>query len=239
MNLFKNQKSTVFACFSPAVMIATVIIELALAAYTIVKHRQTLWGKLIIALLVFLATFQLAEYMVCEVGNELLWSRIGFVAITLLPPLAISLIYALAKQPMKKSFHIFPWVVGLYLVGAFAFSPASGIDPTCNGNYVIFHYNYEMIGRHVFPMYYGLTLLLGIWLADIFARNAKDEDTKKSLRLMIMGYLVFILPAALVIVAVPKALYAAPSILCGFAVFFALILVLGIAPHADKSLKKK
>src|SRR3712207_4044568 len=80
-------------CFSPLVMLATFIIELAMALFVLWRYRGLSLSRIVLAILVLLATFQLAEYFACS-GPESMsttWSRIGFVAITMLPALVLQL----------------------------------------------------------------------------------------------------------------------------------------------------
>ena len=64
-------------------MIATAVIELGLLLYTLVRYKLTLIVRLIMAILFFLAAFQIAEYNVCGgMGLQAqAWSRIGFMVI--------------------------------------------------------------------------------------------------------------------------------------------------------------
>ena len=78
-------------CFSPPVMIATFAIEIGLAVYALWRYKLNLISRLAVAILVCLAAFQLAEFNVCEGGwiDRELASRLGYVAITALPPLGL------------------------------------------------------------------------------------------------------------------------------------------------------
>src|SRR5689334_5080043 len=103
-----RQNSNSFYCFSPPAMLATFIIELALAAYTFWRYRSSQVRNLAIIILIFLAIFQLAEYNTCgRFGIPAAsWSRLGFVAITFLPVLAINLILTITK----KNHSQFQWL---------------------------------------------------------------------------------------------------------------------------------
>jgi len=72
-------------------MLATFIIEIILAIYTLVRYKMTTLVRLATAIISLLALFQLAEFNVCgrSSASALVWSRIGYVAITLVPPLAL------------------------------------------------------------------------------------------------------------------------------------------------------
>ena len=87
-------------CFSPPVMIATFIIEIVLAIIVFIRYRVTRFGKAAGFVLVLLAAFQLAEYRICTTTEiPLLWSRIGFVAITLLPLMGLYLVSLVSHKP--------------------------------------------------------------------------------------------------------------------------------------------
>ena len=85
--------------------------------------------------------------------------------------------------------------------------------------------------------YYGwlmAAMALGIrWLGEI--KLAKNKIGKPAaIRALIAGYLVFLLPTALANTVNPETRRGIPSIMCGFAVVFAVILVTFIAPRVAK-----
>lgn len=228
-----KQKSPTFYCFSPLVMIAAFTVELALLVYVLWRYKLNAITRLVVLLLLFLAGFQLAEFMVCE-GNPdraLMWSRIGFVAITMLPPLGVHLAYALAGAKKR------PWLIPSYLAAAgfvffFAFMGESLNGHACAGNYIIFHVA-EGAGILYGAYYYGL-LALGVWLALHFYAEQKNKRVRRALAGLVFGYLVFIVPTATVNLINPVTVEAIPSIMCGFAVLLALVLVLVIMPASGK-----
>ena len=80
-------------------MIATFVIEAVLLIYTLMRYRMSPLGRIVAATLACLAIFQFAEYHVC--GMDVMpasWSRVGFVAITLLPALGIHLVQEIAQR---------------------------------------------------------------------------------------------------------------------------------------------
>ena len=81
-------------------MIATFVIEIILAIMVFIRYRVTRFGKSAGLVLVLLATFQFAEYRICTTTEiPLLWSRIGFVAITLLPLMGLYLVSLVSHKP--------------------------------------------------------------------------------------------------------------------------------------------
>ena len=90
--MLKPTKQNVVYCFSPPVMIATCVIELSLAGYTWWRYKSRPVSRLVMITLVLLATFQLAEYLICGyMSDPALWAKIGYIAITLLPPVGLHL----------------------------------------------------------------------------------------------------------------------------------------------------
>lgn len=179
-----------------------------------------------------LALFQLSEYNVCEgVGfSALVWSRIGFVAITLLPPLGLHLVQIIAGRGRR-------WIVWLSYFAAvafmatFLFYPEAFINHVCAGNYVIFRLA-DGVGRAYHVYYYGF-LLIGMAMSLYFSFRAKVK-IRQALILQIVGYLSFLLPTITANTLDPKTVSGIPSIMCGFAIVYAIILAVGIAPLATE-----
>ena len=231
----KYNFSTTFACFSPLVMIMTFLLELVLLLYVVgkgVKHRV---GRLIVLMLAGLGLFQLAEYGICEefLFSGEVWSTIGFVSITALPPLGLDLINSAAgKKPnlMVYSGYILMGVwFGIFLSGE-AIS-----NFTCGGNYIIFHLRESVTGWY--GIYYYALLVLGVISAFIYSFGV-DKLVKNVLYSLIIGYAAFMIPTSLVSLTFKGTAQAAPSIMCGFAVTFAVILVFVTLPLYEKSTKK-
>lgn len=95
-----NKKSSRLYCFSPTVMLITFIFESFSAAFAIFKYKPSKLRTLIILLLMSLAGFQAAEFMVCgtEHFSGMDWARFGYLAITLLPPLGLHLAHEISSK---------------------------------------------------------------------------------------------------------------------------------------------
>jgi hypothetical protein len=227
----KRRQSTLY-CFSPPVMLATFCIEVGLAVWALRRYRHTVLVKLVVAILVCLAFFQLAEYNICEnvFGlRGITWARLGYVAITALPPLGI---HALTLIAGKKV----PWLLaGSY--GAmvvfmlyFLFSTSGLTASTCGGNYVIFTTNPTTTSWYTL-YYYGLEIvaLLTAWR---LGRTTSNHRKKQALYGLTAAYLVLIVPVVAVNIVNPELIHAVPSIMCGFAVFLAGIMALYVLPRS-------
>lgn len=229
----KSIKSTTFFCFSPPVMVATFIIEFSLAAYALYRYHLNEVGKLIVAALFALGTFQIAEYFVCGgagiTGN--MWSRIGYVAITTLPPLGLHMMLAINRSSSNKllmlSYGSMAAFMAYFLLSATAFTGYQ-----CTGNYVIFQIG--KVPAIMYGIYYYGWLLAALVLGVKFltTKPTQPKNARSMTKALMIGYGVFLIPTALAYSVNPDVRAGIPSVMCGFAVLFALILALYILPHA-------
>ena len=226
-------KPNTLYCFSPPVMIATFFIEVIGAAWTIWRYKLDEVTRLVAMILGLLATFQLAEYSICEGAfglNATSWARIGFVAITLLPPLGIHLTFRLARNSQKiaKVATTLGYMTAACFIVYFLLEPGFA-EGRCMGNYVIFAITHQvslMYGAY----YYGL-LIAAVAMSFHFANKVKNIHSKKALHGLAMGYLLFMVPTTAANLIAPETLAAIPSVMCGFAVILAVMLLGVVLPN--------
>jgi hypothetical protein len=227
-------KSDKMYCFSPPVMLATFIIEIACVAYVIFRYHMNAVSRLTVGILMGLAIFQLAEYNVCEGAwgiSSLDWARVGYVAITLLPPLGLHLATKLAGESR-------PGLVGAAYASAAVFSyiflfVGHGMQSQlCLGNYVIF--TIAPWATIPYAMYYYGWLMVGVGYMLKAARAMKEVSKQKALRGLMLGYLAFIVPTTAANVIDPNTISGIPSIMCGFAVILAITLTTVVLPNYFK-----
>jgi hypothetical protein len=231
-----ERKSTQFNCFSPPVMIATVLIEVGLALYTLWRFNMTIITRLALMTLLALATFQLAEYYVCTGSMAVPWSRVGFVAITALPPLGLHIMHVLAGEPNRRLVYGAYAMMAAYMA-FFLLSPGTFIGHQCTGNYVIFQFTPTVTGTYSAYYFGWLLVSMGLgfrWANELKAAGKKALRQLQTVQGLILCYLVFLVPSALSMAVKPDARQGIPSVLCGFAVLYALLLVLYIMPRAAK-----
>lgn len=212
------------------------MIEIALVIYVLARYKMTITTRLIAAILFCLALFQLAEYNVCgqAVGTDA-WSRAGFAAISLLPALGIHLLQVISGRGWAGLKWIAygsagTWVATLAFVGQ-AFNPH-----VCGGNYIIFHLTGQLGG--IFYVYYYFWLIATMLLAAYFARTAVKHN-QRALYLLILGYSVFFVPTIIINRLSPGTSAGIPSIMCGFALLYALILAFAILPRLKVPARKE
>lgn len=221
-------------CFSPPVMLATFAIEILLAVYVIWRYRFDERTKIIAALLVLLAVFQLAEYNVCEGSfgiSSISWSRLGFMAISFLPALGLHLAQSLAADK-KRSLSYGGYAMAVAFALFFGLTPVGITDSQCLGNYVIF--KQAPLSVVFYTIYYYGWMLVGTVYAVQAAKMAKNRVVVQSLWGLIIGYLALFIPVTLVNLFDPATMGGIPSIMCGFAVILAVTMGVYVAPRASK-----
>ena len=219
-------------------MLATLTTETALAIYTVWRYKMTTASRLITSVFVCLATFQLAEYFVCT-GYGLRaeeWSRLGFVMITILPALGLHLMHVLANKPRRR-LVVASYATMAGYVGAFMFYHAAFNGHQCTGNYVIFQIGAKLGG--LYYLYYFGWLAAGIglgihWANQLMEKRQNFARRLESVRGLIVGYLVFLIPVALANTIKPQTRRGIPSIMCGFAVILAFILAAYVLPRVGE-----
>ncbi len=226
----QRKYATTFFCFSPPVMIATCIIELSLLAYSMWRYKFTKQARLTAALLLFLAVFQLAEFQVCTGGNGLMqWSRAGFAAIAMMPALGIHFITLVRHQKANKPVVWFAYATAAVFVLYFALTADSIDGHVCLGNYVMFQISPRL--TWLFAVYYYGWVSLGMLLSTLYGLSVKNIRRRQAFYGFALGYAVFFIPTITANILDRATMRGIPSIMCGFAVLFALILTLYIMPR--------
>lgn len=219
-------------CFSPPVMLATFLIEIIGAIYVLWHYKLTPASRLIAAILLSLAAFQGAEYMLCggfgiQGGT---WSKLGYSAITLLPPLGIHLAHVIAGKQNKPLVYT-AYATAAAFVAYFAFYTPAITGHTCYANYAAFSGDGIPYADMVYAAYYYGWLILGTYLSFKFSREIKQRNLSHALLALAFGYCAFIIPTTAVNIIDPETLNAIPSIMCGFAVLLALVLIGKVSPE--------
>jgi hypothetical protein len=222
-------KPTTFFCFSPPVMLITFALEIVFAFYTIWRYKFTSITRVIVALLFLLAIFQGTEFLLCG-GFALsggVWSKIGYSAITLLPPLGIHLAYLLANKRHRLVVAI-AYLSSILFVTYFAFVTNAVSGHTCYANYVTF----DTADGSTLPysLYYYGWLLIGVFLTLRWTPRL-EPPRKAALYSLMVGYLALLVPTTTVTLLWSDAMGGIPSIMCGFAIILAGILTFRVAPE--------
>ncbi len=229
-SFLKNSRNrTTLACFSPPVILATFLIEAALSVHAVWKYRKSVFGRLAAVLLALLAVFQFAELSVCYGGSSNWAAKLAFVAISYLPIIGID--FALRISGRK-------WFMGAGYAIATAISLLIVVMPEavhieqCTGRFVGFNTGVPGLDT-VYELYYLSTLLMGVWIILEELRNKKSPH-RRILLWLLAGYAAFMVPAFGLYAAAIVTNRSFPSVLCGFAIFLALILSFRVLPLSKK-----
>lgn len=217
-------------------MLATFFIELLSALYVLLRYGTATVYRLSMLILVYLAVFQLAEWNVCEgllLGlSAITWSKIGYVAITLLPALGFHLAVRIAGR--GRFWHILmPYITALGFITGFLFVEHGLQGSACLGNYVIFRIEPRLVSWYTLYYYGMLTISV---LYSYRMRIHVSPYMRRALTGLMVGYLAFIIPTTAVTAINPGVIHGVPSIMCGFAVLLALCLVGWVIPMYHKGL---
>lgn len=215
-------------------MLATLIIEIASALYIVWRYQLTPVTRIATVMLLCLATFQGAEYMVCGgLGVEPgLWSKLGYSAITVLPPLGIHLALTIAGKKMPVLVQS-AYASALGFVAYFTLMTGSISGHTCYANYVVFS-GANVFASAIYGLYYYGWLIVAVGLIASLIRNERRRHIKSALQWLGLGYLSFLLPTTLVNIVDPSTISGIPSIMCGFAVILAVLITVRVVPDASR-----
>lgn len=216
-------------------MLATFLIEFGLLFYIIWRYKMTKLTRLTAVFLACLGIFQLAEYMICGGlglgGVE--WVKLGYVAITFLPALGLHIVATITKKSIKPI--LFAAYGSATIFAAYFIGAGSAVSlQECAPNYTVF--NTSSITTLVYGIFYYGWLLFAITFSAVQAR--KNPKLTPALRWMVAGYAVFIIPTTIANMIDSSSMAAIPSIMCGFAVLCAIILVWRVLPLSGLPLRQ-
>lgn len=211
-------------------MLATFLIEIFFAGYVLWRYKMSTITRLVVAILACLAVFQATEFLLCggATVNGGTWSRLGYGAITLLPPLGLHLAHAIAG---KASRYLVPlaYISAAGFITYFTFGTTALTGHTCYANYAVF--TSAAGATWLFALYYYGWLLIGMLTSWELGRIAK-RGTRHALYALGLGYLSFLVPTTAFNIIDPSTVAGIPSIMCGFAVILAFLLVMRVAPES-------
>lgn len=202
--------------------------------YIGMRYKMSSVTRLAMAILFFLAVFQLAEYNICEGSwgiDSLTWARLGYVAITILPPLGIHLAARLAGKS-SRSLITAAYASGAAFAGFFLFAGHGMQGQQCLGNYVIFQVAPDI--SKLYGLYYYGWMFTGVLYAWKQSSQMKQASRARALKSLMVGYALLIIPTSTVNLVDPSTLKGIPSIMCGFAVLLAVVLVSEVMPQFHK-----
>jgi len=217
-------------CFTPLVTLLTFVVEAALAVYALARYRSTTFGRLSALAISLLALFQLSEYLACSGGDRIFWTRIAFLAIALPPAIGLHMAAVVTKE-RRRSAVLAGYALAAGFVAFIMTVPSSLAGASCLAKFVVFStdraFGFAYAAYYIGMLAVAVVALGRAWRSGIGERGA--------VAWLLVGYCSFIVPTFLLYVMVYSTRPGLPSILCGFAIFFSLILVGRILPVVAKS----
>jgi hypothetical protein len=211
--------------YSPALSIATAAFELAAAAIILARGRgRPEIQRLVAAILILLAGYQLIEVFVCNAPEETFWARLAFADVVWLPPLGCLLIARLAA-PIRPAFRL---LLRLQFLGAafftvWVFADARFVTGTvCQA--VIAAYIHPTNALEAYGAFYHLGLWAMIWGGLRTMLRAESPIDRHHAGDVVLGTVGFVVLSLLTEVVFPGARNATPSVMCHYALLLAVTL---------------
>ncbi|MCS7054027.1 MAG: hypothetical protein NZM09_09895 [Ignavibacterium sp.] len=181
---------------------------------------------LIISLITFLMTYQLFEFIICNLGyNDSLYVYLAFFTITFIPTINLALINRILFNYPKLELKLLEL---LFTFFAFSLLFFYGMNyrvfevKKCTVLYATFNYPLGFL----YGFYYYLPIIISFVLLMYRIKYSQDISFKKKLKILLFGHFFIILPPTfgfiLNFLGYSKLIDSIESILCKFALFYAL-----------------
>ena len=211
--------------YSPILSIITALFEILAAMWALMGSGRKKIIYTSSALLLLLAAYQILEVVICTAPqSSMFFSRLAFIVIAWLPPVAVLLI-ALLFPTKKKAVY---WFTGLTFTLALLISIWLLIDKsfvTKSVCTVIFaRYSNPMPQYIIYAGFYHLGMLGMLFLSAHGVIICKDHEQRLLLGQMLMGSLAFIIPSLITVIAIPYTKGALPSVMCHYALLLAIFI---------------
>jgi hypothetical protein len=210
--------------YSPIPAILTAVFETAAAVWTFAGRGRK---KIILpcgVILLLLAGYQVSETIACSMAGGAPAARIGFLDILWLPALGVFLVLKLSNLPEKTVIAAASMI--------FAAAAAMAVWILLEPNFVNVSVCRVVFAKYTAarPVYLAFGIYYQFGLASMLIGSAavmaglEDGVRRRHLADILMGTLCFVLPSLLIEISVPGTDGAMPSIMCHFALIFALFL---------------
>ncbi len=212
--------------YSPLLAIITGILEFAAAGWVFLSpgrgRKRILYPIGLIFLL--LAAYQFAEVAVCSRPDLKFFTRLAFFNITWLPPLGlwVGSQFNLPKSRWLRSAALIDFALAVGLSIWIFSDPQAITKSVCQT--VIARYLHAPLFDIVYGIFYQGSLGVLVFAAAAGMASAEDPILRKHWANLQAGILGFVLPALAIRVLVNEQPGLLPSVMCHFALFFAVSL---------------
>ncbi len=197
-------------CYNPVISFSTFLIEFLLGIFLLYLSKSRL-NEIGAIILFSLGFYQLGEFFICKDILMDLWARIGYSFATLLPALGLHLTFILTR----KKFNFYYYLVPGFFIFFILFTNQVISGSVCHKFFVEFLYGSNLF-YYLHSVYYALFLFVAVFL--IIKNKIKNKI------LYLLSLLSFILPTLILLILFPELLRTTGSVLCHFALLFAILL---------------
>ncbi len=161
------------------ISLVTAIVEFCILFYLIFLFTKNKNKKILLAgvMVLFLASYQLSEYMLCNTAHSELWARFGFAVYTFIPAIAFNFFLSLSNKKNVNWVYIIPLFFALIAL----VYPNFIISSVCKVFYVsvsslVFKENIYLLVAYL--GYYSLFSILGVYIFSKHATSTLKDCTK-------------------------------------------------------------
>jgi hypothetical protein len=223
--------------YSPVLAIATAAFEICAAVWVLTGPGRRRILLLTSIVLLLLAAYQLVEVAICARVPALgFLPRLAFIVVTGLPPMGILLVAMLSRRS-RAAFALSFVMLTLALSALVWISADHGFVTRSVCNVVYAKYATPPLRFQFYAYYYWLGLFGMVMLSGIGAIRSSSPIQRRQLLWIFFGSVGFIVPSIIVTQFVAPARGALPSIMCHFALTFAVCLtcMVGVERRAARS----
>jgi len=227
-------------CYTPTVSLVTAIIEFVLAITLLLLFKKSVLRNFFAAFIFLLGAYQFTEFMICTSGNPLLWAKIGILAFSFLPALALhASLRFVKKRPNLLYLYSIPVLAS---IGVLVYPVV--IAATCGTFFVQVETIFEgarnlwiNLALLIYVGYYiGFFLIAGVLLYQDYKKQR--IKIKREIELVeLVGILLMGIPAVIFLLIFPLLGFILPSVLCQFALFVAIAAFIGV--YLESKIKKR
>ena len=224
----------VVMCFAPYVSLSTFVIEFLLAAFFLLRSPRDNLNRIIALISLLLGIYQLNEFLICVTGFSL-FTKLAIMTTAVLPALGITYALIIFRKKMKFRWHVLIYLPAIFFVLMFAISDYYKQSAICST--VFIQYPSTGLLGMFFALYYLVYLVAGLIVFYFVSARVKSVYEKRLGHFGILGILIFTVPTFVFLFFLPALEIQFASVLCEFALLFAIELVVVLWYKEKRGLK--
>ncbi|MDH5404545.1 MAG: hypothetical protein OEZ01_05935 [Candidatus Heimdallarchaeota archaeon] len=196
------------------------------------KAKNHKYLSYLLVLVFLLLSYQLSEFLICNTSYGDIIVKLGFVAISFLPPVGHHFSAKLIKRKIPD--YYLSYIAGMSFAIYFAFIPNTLTVISCNPVYAV----YTQYPNYRYSIFYFGVILYSIFLLSFAILRKSPNIDHIYVKMMLLGYILFLLPMIILVTIDLFFLRTVTSIMCKFA-FLLACTMLSIALREETSYVRK